>query len=474
MRSRIGLIAAGALLACAAARADVDPVTRQLAHDIFKQLIEINTTDSVGSVTAASEAMAQRFRDAGFPESDIHLLGPTERTKNLVVRLRGTGKRKPVLLIAHLDVVEARREDWTTDPFQFVEQDGYYYGRGTQDMKDAVASYVTTLIRFRKEGYRPDRDIILALTAGEETGVNNGLKWLLANHRELVDADFVINHDDAGVYVDPGEPQVFQIVASEKIYADFQLEVTNAGGHSSLPAPENAIYQLAAGLERLARYEFPFELNSVTREYFVRSAKLASGEAAADMRAILKTPADPGAVLRVSKDPTNHSLTHTTCVATRLDAGHANNALPQMARAIVNCRILPGHTAEEVRRTLISVLVDPRITVRYRAETGELFDTAESKHGMVPPPLRKDVLRATTKVVRSFWPKATVLPMMAVGASDAIYANAAGLPVYLVSGQELSRNNVRSHGRDERLPVDAFYREVDFNYRFLKTLLAMH
>jgi acetylornithine deacetylase/succinyl-diaminopimelate desuccinylase-like protein len=472
MSPRIGLVAAGVLLACGAARADLDAPTRQLAHDIFKQLVEINTTDSAGSVTAASQAMAQRLRDAGFPESDIHLLGPTDRTQNLVVRYHGTGKRKPVLLIAHLDVVEALREDWTTDPFQFVEQDGYYYGRGTQDMKDGAASYVTTLIRFRKEGYRPDRDIILALTAGEETGVNNGLKWLLANHRDLIDAEFVINHDDAGIYVDPGEPQVFQIVASEKIYADFQLEVTNPGGHSSLPVPDNAIYDLAAGLDRLARNEFPFELNSVTREYFVRSAKLATGDAAADMRAILKTPPDAGAVQRLSRDPTNRSLTHTTCVATRLDGGHANNALPQVARAIVNCRILPGHTAEEVRQALISVLADPRITVRYRAETGELYETAAMKHGMVPPPLREDVLKAATKVVKDFWPGATVLPMMAVGASDAIYANAAGMPVYLVSGEELSRDNVRAHGKDERLPVASFYREVDFNYRFLKALLA--
>lgn len=471
MKLRAALIGA-ALFAAFAARADLDPATRTLAHDIFKQLIEINTTDSVGSVTAAAEAMALRFRDAGFPEGDIKLLGPTDRTHNLVVRYHGTGKRKPILLMAHLDVVEAPRAEWTTDPFQFVEKDGYYYGRGTQDMKDGATAYVTALIRFRKEGLRFNRDIILALTAGEESGANNGVKWLLENHRDLIDAEFAINHDDAGIYVDPGQPQVFQVIATEKGYADFDLEVTNPGGHSSQPGPENAIYRLTAGLGRLSRFEFPFELNGVTREYFERSAAIARADEAADLRAILRTPVDAQAAARLSRDPTNHSLTHTTCVPTLLSGGHANNALPAVARANINCRILPGHSAEEVRQTLVSVLADPQITVRYRAETGQLLDTAASKHAMVPPPLNPAVMRATAEVVKSFWPGAPVMPMMAVGASDAIHANAAGIPVYLVSGEELSRDNVRSHGQDERLPIDAFYKEIEFNYRFLRALLA--
>ena len=471
MIRRVLLIGALCSFGVASAHAGLDPATRRLAHDIFRQLIEINTTDSAGNVTTAAEAMAQRFRAAGFPEGDIHLLGPTERTKNLVVRLRGTGKRKPILLIGHLDVVEARREDWTTDPFKFVEKDGYYYGRGTQDMKDGDAVYVTTLIRFRKEGYRPRRDIILALTAGEETGAHNGLDWLLQNHRELIDAEFVLNHDDVGLYTDKGKPLVYQIVASEKIYADFALEITNPGGHSSLPGPGNAIYELADGLQRLARYEFPFELNEVTRAYFMRSAKTEQGQAAADMRAVVATPADPQAIRRLSADPMNHALTHTTCVATRLEGGHANNALPQMARATVNCRILPGHSAEEVRKILVGVLANPMIAVRYIAQGGEVLETAESKHGMLPPPMRPDVLHAAEKVVGSMWPGTPVIPMMAVGASDAVYANATGMPVYLVSGQELDRDNIRAHGQDERLPVDSFYREVDFGYRFLKVLL---
>ena len=272
--------------------AQIDDATRQLSHDIFKQLIEINTTDSVGNVTTAAEAMAQRFRDAGFPDSDMQILGPNDRKKNLVVRLHGSGKHKPVLLIGHLDVVEARREDWTTDPFQFVEKDGYYYGRGTQDMKDGDAVMVTTLIRFKKEGFVPDRDIILALTADEEGGTSNGVDWLIKNHRELIDAEFVLNHDGGGILSEQGKPQFMTVDASEKLYSDYQLTVTNPGGHSSLPKPDNAIYHLADGLARLEHYQFPFELTNITRAYYERMAKISTGERAADMRAILKTPPD--------------------------------------------------------------------------------------------------------------------------------------------------------------------------------------
>jgi acetylornithine deacetylase/succinyl-diaminopimelate desuccinylase-like protein len=256
-----------------AATAQSDDATRDLAHDIFKQLIEINTTDSVGSVTAASEAMAPRFREAGFPESDIHVLGPNDRKKNLVVRLHGTGKHKPVLLIGHLDVVEARREDWTSDPFQFVEKDGYFYGRGTQDMKSGDAIMAATLIRMKKENYQPDRDIILALTADEEGGKSNGVDWLLKNQRDLIEAEFVLNHDGGGILADHGKPLMMEVDATEKLYADFQLTVTNPGGHSSLPVPDNAIYHLANGLTRLEGFPFPFELNNVTREFFRASER---------------------------------------------------------------------------------------------------------------------------------------------------------------------------------------------------------
>jgi acetylornithine deacetylase/succinyl-diaminopimelate desuccinylase-like protein len=467
-------LAALALLLGGAAQADIDPATRQLAHDVFKQLIEINTTDSVGSVTAASEAMAARLREAGFADSDIHILGPTDRTKNLVVRLRGTGKRKPVLLIGHLDVVEARREDWTTDPFQFIEKDGYYYGRGTQDMKNEDAALVTTLIRLKKEHYRPDRDIIVALTAGEESGLNNGVEWLVENHRELIDAEFALNEDDTGVYTEHGKPVVVQIEAAEKIYADFELTVTNPGGHSSIPRKANAIYQLTAGLDRLAQYEFPFELNDVTRTYYSRVVKSVTGQRASDIQAILQTPPDANAIARLSEDRMYNAMMRTTCVATRFDAGHANNALPQMARAIVNCRVLPGHAAEETRLKLIEVLADPTIVVRYIDSDGVVHDTAESKHGVAPLALRADVVKSVEKIAAQMWPGAPVVPTMGLGASDLVYVSQLGIGTYLVSGQAMEREDDRMHGKDERIEVEAFYRAVDFHYRFLKTLLAQH
>jgi len=471
MFDRTMILMACALL-CSVAHADAGADTRQLARDVYKQLIEINTEDSIGSVTAASEAMAQRFRDAGFPEGDIHLLGATDRTKNLVVRLHGTGKRKPVLLIGHLDVVEARPEDWTTDPFKLVVKDGYYYGRGTQDMKSGDAVMVATLIRLKKEGFRPDRDIILALTAGEESGLSNGVGWLTTHARPLVDAEFVLNSDGYGVIMEHGKPSIVRIDATEKVYADFQLTVTNPGGHSSLPVPDNAIYRLAAGLDRLASYEFPFELNDVTRTYYTRRASMETGQRAADIRAILATPPDPVAIVRLSADRLDHAMTHTTCVATRLEGGHANNALPQMARAVVNCRILPGHSAEETRKTLITVFADPKIAVRYIGEDGQILDTAESKHGFAPPALRPDVLQALEKVAAQFWPGVPVIPAMSTGASDAVYASAAGLPTFAVNGLAMDRDDVRAHGKDERIRVESFDRAVDFYYPFLKALLA--
>jgi acetylornithine deacetylase/succinyl-diaminopimelate desuccinylase-like protein len=352
------------LLAVPAA-AQIDDQTRQLSHDIFKQLIEINTTDSVGNVTTASEAMYQRFRDAGFPESDLYIGGPNDRKKNLVVRYHGSGAHKPVLLIGHLDVVEARRADWTTDPFQFVEKDGYFYGRGTQDMKDGDAVMVSTLLRFKKEGYVPDRDIILALTADEEGGTSNGVDWLIKNKRDLIEAEFVLNHDGGGVLMEHGKPVMMEVDASEKLYADFQLTATNPGGHSSLPVPDNAIYHLANGLLRISQYEFPFELNDITRAYYERMSKVATGQREADMKAILKNPPDKTAIARLSEDPIDHSTMRTTCVATRLNAGHANNALPQMAQANVNCRIFPGHTPEQIRQELGKIIADPKVSITY-------------------------------------------------------------------------------------------------------------
>ena len=460
------------LLAGVAAGAQIDDATRQLSHDIFKQLIEINSTDSVGSVTAAAEAMAQRFRDAGFPESDLQILGPNDRKKNLVVRYHGTGKHKPILLIGHLDVVEARREDWTTDPFQFVEKDGYYYGRGTQDMKSGDAIMVTTLLRFKKEGYQPDRDIILALTADEEGGKSNGVDWLLKNDRDLVDAEFVLNHDGGGVDSENGKAVDIVVDATEKLYADYQLTVTNPGGHSSIPVPDNAIYHLADGLVRLQNYKFPFELNNVTRAYYERMATVVPAQKAQDIKSILKNPPDQAAIDRLSEDPVDNSTAHTTCVATRLDAGHANNALPQRAQATVNCRILPGHSSEEVRLELVRILDDPKITVRYIGAIGAVTDKASTRESYAPPPLRPDVFQPLEKIAKAMWPGAPVIPDMATGASDGVYTNAAGLPTYGVSGIAIDRGDIRAHGKDERVGIESFYTGVDFYYRYLKAVTS--
>src|SRR5579872_3735220 len=354
---RLG-VSAFLILSMALRAATLDDATRLLARDIFKQLIEINTTDSVGSTTVAARAVEKRLIDAGFAAEDVKVIGPNDRKGNLVARIRGTGASKPILIIGHLDVVEARREDWTTDPFQFVEKDGYFYGRGTQDMKVNDAILITTFIRFRQERYRPDRDLILALTADEEGGKSNGVEWLLKNHRDLVDAAFVLNADAGGVTTLKGKTVNVDIEASEKLYADFQLSTTNPGGHSSLPVPDNAIYHLADALGRLEKYAFPLELNPVTRTYFERRAPLESGQTKDDMNAILHNPPDAAAVARLSKDARYNSLLRTTCVATRLNGGHANNALPQLTTANVNCRILPGHSPEEVRRVLEGVAKD--------------------------------------------------------------------------------------------------------------------
>ncbi len=451
----------------------LDDATRKLSHDIFKQLVEINTTDSVGSVTAAAVAMEQRFVDAGFAKDDIYLGGPNDRKKNLVVRLHGSGAHRPILFIGHLDVVEARREDWTSDPFQFLEKDGYYYGRGTQDMKECDAIMVATFLRMKQEGYRPDRDLILALTADEEGGKSNGVQWLIQNHRELIDAAYVLNPDGGGVDLDHGKPLSMDVDATEKLYSDYQLTVTNKGGHSSLPVPDNAIYHLSNALVRLQGHEFPFELNTVTRAYFERLAARAVGEKAGDLRAMLQLAPDKAAVARLSAgSPFWNSLMHTTCVATRLMAGHANNALPQKAEAIVNCRILPGHSREEIRQELMATVADAQVVIRYVDNAGAVADVAPSEKQSPPAELDRHVMAAMDKQTAEFWPGAPVIPTMATGASDGIYTSAAGMPTYGISGIALEVSDARAHGRDERLPVESFYRGVDFYYQLIKMLTA--
>jgi acetylornithine deacetylase/succinyl-diaminopimelate desuccinylase-like protein len=450
-----------------------DAESIKLATDIFKQLIEINTSHSVGSTTIAAEAMAKRLRDAGFPAGDVVVMGPDPRNGNLIVRLHGTGAHKPVLLIGHLDVVEANRSDWTTDPFQFIEKDGYYYGRGTQDMKDGDAIMMATLIRMKQEGYRPDRDIILALTAAEEGGAFNGVDWLVKNHRELVDAEFVLNHDGGGVVEENGKLLGFTVDATEKLYADYQLSSLNPGGHSSMPTADNAIYHLADALGRLEHYSFPFELNAVTRAELAGMAETYPPEKAALVRAVLKDPPDQAAIAKLSaEDPILNSTMRTTCVATRLAAGHANNALPQTATANVNCRIFPGHSREEIRLALVRILADPKVTVGYVQIDGSVIPTAPNEQQLPAVVLSEDVMKPLREVSAEFWPGMPVLPNMAIGASDSRYTYAAGMPSFGLQGVALDNNDIRAHGKDERLPVQSFNTGVQFYYSYLKALTS--
>jgi acetylornithine deacetylase/succinyl-diaminopimelate desuccinylase-like protein len=469
---RLRFLACGLLLLAATipAAAQLDSQTRKLSRDIFQQLIEINTTDSVGSTTIAAKAMAQRLLDAGFAREDVLVLGPNDRKGNLVARIHGEGRGKPILFIGHLDVVEALRSDWTTDPFQFVEKDGYFYGRGTQDMKESDAILVTTFIRLKKQGFEPDRDLILALTADEEGGKSNGVDWLLKNHRNLIDAAFVLNSDSGGVDLQHGKPVSFNVEATEKLYGDYQLAATNPGGHSSLPVPDNAIYHIADALTRLQAYTFPFELNPVTRAYFARLAGLETGPAAADMKAILQTPPNAKAIARLSAIPKYNATMRTTCVATRLAGGAANNALPQTATANVNCRILPGHSREETRRQLIAIFHDPMVSVRYVTDAGEVVEKASESKGVPPTDLRPEVMQPLAKLVAQMWPGVPVIPVMETGASDGKYTSEAGLPTYGINGIAIGIDEVRAHGKDERVAVDSYYRGVEFYYRFVAML----
>jgi len=432
----------------------------RLARDIFRELIEINTTDSVGDTTKAAEAMATRLKAAGFPDADVRVLGPAPRKGNLVARYRGTGARRPILLLAHLDVVEAKKEDWSPDldPFTFVERDGYFYGRGTSDDKAMAAIWIANLIQMQQQGYRSDRDIIVALTADEEGGSFNGVSWLLANHRDLIDADLCLNEGGGGQIV-KGRYVLNEVQASEKVYQSYRLEVTNAGGHSSLPAKDNAIYRLAQGLTRLSAFDFPVRLNPITRAFFERTAAIEQGPTAADMKAVTNNPPDPAAVARLAESPYYNAQMRTTCVATRLEGGHAENALPQLARAVVNCRMLPGSDPTEVEQTLVRVLADDRITVTPVAQA-----TPSD-----PSPLRPDVMDPIERITKEMW-TVPVLPVMLTGATDGLYLRNAGIPTYGVSGIFEDIDDVRAHGRDERIGVKPFYEGREFLDRLVRAL----
>lgn len=440
-----------------------------LAREIFQQLIEINTTDSVGNVTTAAEAMAARLRDAGFAGNDDVVAGPNDRKKNLVARIHGTGQRKPILFIGHLDVVEARREDWTTDPFQFIEKDGYFYGRGTDDMKEGDAILVTNFIRMKKENYKPDRDLILALTADEEGGDFNGVDWLVKNHRDWIDAEYCINLD-GGEFERNGDHRILTAIqASEKVYADFQLESLNPGGHSSLPSSDNAIYHLANALAKIEAYKFPVEINEITRNYFLKTADLTKGSGAADLRAVAKEPPDKAAVARLSQTPYYNALLRTTCVATMLTGGHAPNALPQMARANVNCRIFPGEDPADIRKTLERVVADPKVTVT--AVESKAADGSIVHQVTVPPsPLLPEVTQAMDKTVHALYGNIPAMATMSTGATDGRITRIAGIPTYGISCMFFQMNDNRAHGKDERVGVQDFYDGITFNYDLIRAL----
>jgi acetylornithine deacetylase/succinyl-diaminopimelate desuccinylase-like protein len=377
----------------------------------------------------------------------------------MVVRYSGTGDRPPLLLLAHLDVVEVEREDWTFDPFDFFEEDGYFYGVGSSDDKAMAAIWIVNLIRMRDEGFTPDRDLIVALTADEEGGDHNGVSWLLENHRQLIEAAYCLNEGGDGVIRD-GRYLSNDLQLSEKVYMTLELEVANPGGHSSVPEKENAIYQLVEGLARLANHQFPMRLDEITRTYFERTAIVQGGPIGDAMKGIAAQPPDAESVARLAQIPYYNALMRTTCVATMLDAGHAENALPQRATATVNCRLLPDDSSDAVRKTLAEVLADEAISM---TTTWEVLSAPAS-------PLDPEVFGAVQSVTEAMWPGIPVVPTMLTGATDGLYLRNAGIPTYGVSGIYYDIDDIRAHGRDERVGVKQFFEGQEFLYRLVKVL----
>jgi len=455
----------GALCACSlfstTAHAQNDNDTRALLRDVYRELVEIDTTAEHGDTARAAQAVAARLKNAGFADADVQVFVTAPHRGNVVARLHGNGERKPILLMAHLDVVEAKREDWSTDPFKLVEKDGYFYGRGTGDDKFMAAAFVANMIRYSREKYVPDRDVILLLETDEEISDKHGLgvTWMLKNQRALIDAEFALN-EGGSIGMKGGAPIWNAIQTSEKTYQSFWLEVHNAGGHSALPSKDNAIYRLAQGLTRLAQYDFPVVLNDTTRIYFERMSRMEEGPMSADMKAMTLPTPPADAVARLSSHPTYNSQLRTTCVATRLEGGHADNALPQVAKALVNCRILPGESVEEVQKTLIKVLGDDQIAV-----TPAGSDTASP-----PSPLNEELLGAIEQLTRKYWPGIPVLPLMSAGATDGRFLRNAGIPTYGHSGLANDIFDVRAHGKDERVPVKSFYEGDEYLYELVKHL----
>ncbi len=432
---------------------------RPLAREIFRELVEARTVDPGADITSVSRKLAARMLAAGYAQSDVVVAGADDKHHNLVVRLHGAGSAKPVLFNAHLDVVEARREDWSFDPFTFLERDGFFYGRGTQDDKDAAAALAAAFIRLKKENYRPSRDLILALTAGEESGIANGVDWLLRNRRDLIDSEFCINVDSGGGTLRNGKPLTLEVVTSEKLYHTLFLDVKNKGGHSSLPEKDNAIYRLSAALTRIAAYDFPARLIETTRAYFSKRAALESGQVAADMRAVA-SGAGAAAVRRLSASPFYNAILRTTCIATQITGGHAENALPQSAHAAVNCRLLPGDNPAEVEAAIRRVVADPQVAVT----------PARPAPASPASPLRPDVIGAIEAAARQVWPGVTLIPVLETGGTDGRPLRAAGIPTYGNTGMFIDEGDVRMHGKDERLRVDSFYQGCEFIYRLAKKL----
>jgi acetylornithine deacetylase/succinyl-diaminopimelate desuccinylase-like protein len=434
---------------------------KQLAHDIYKEFIEIQSGFTTGATTPVAEAAAARLRAAGFLDSDIFVGGAIPKKANLVVRYHGTGARKPLLLLAHIDVVEAKREDWSMDPFQLTEKDGYFYGRGTGDDKAQAAVWIANLIQYKKEGFKPDRDIIVALTADEEGGgPYNGVDWLLKNHRELIDAEFALNEGGWGESLD-GKKLSNDLQVSEKYVLNFRFEVRNKGGHSSLPVPDNAIYHLAFALAHLSTFEFPLKTNEVTAAYFQQMSKIETGAIKEELAKVAEGSQE--AMKKVAAvSPAWNATLRTTCVATMLEGGHAINALPQLAAANVNCRVLPEDPAEYVATTLKKVVNDDQVTIT---------PTLEFAAGP-PSPMRPDVLAAVNNTTEKIWPGVKTVPIMVMGATDGRYLRVAGIPTYGVQGFFFDRNDIRFHGRDERMAVQSFYEGQLFLYDLVKALSA--
>jgi acetylornithine deacetylase/succinyl-diaminopimelate desuccinylase-like protein len=459
------LLVASAVIAASAPAAPTAPTAPEareqtLAREILRELIDTRSTHDVGTTELARKVQA-RLLAAGFAAADAQLLIPADhpRAGNVVARLHGRGKGKPVLYLCHLDVVAANPEDWTRDPFHLTEDNGWLYGRGTIDMKGQDAAVLAALLRMKSEGFIPERDIIVAFTADEESGgERNGVDWLLTEHRNLVDADLVINPDGGEAGMKGGRRLYVGVQTSEKISMAFEAEVTDKGGHSSRPTADNPIYRLSEGLARLSKFRFPVHLTDTTRQYFERRAAIETGATKSDMLAVTKTPPDPAVLERLSAVVETNILLRTTCTATQIDGGHAQNALPQRARATLQCRIIPGESQESVRETLARVLDDPTIKISVITPA---TPSPES-------PLSGSILPIVEKVTHQLWPDVAILPQMGAGASDSKYTRLVGMPSYGIDGMFDDLDDGRAHGRDERIGVAAFGQEVEFTDRLMR------